>query len=676
MRDSRQPSTNAIADSASPPSQSLFSLRAPATWTRTFSAPMQMTLDGMVMILAFSLAYLLRFDFTPSLNTMRGALFQLPAVLLFQFLALNFCGGYRFIWRYISLLEIPTFLRASFYSSIPLFFMRLLLPAALSELRMPFSVIILNAGLMFAGIIGLRILRRFLYERYERRSIGPLSCPTQPPRNVLLIGAGRAGVTAAREIRSRPDMNMNLLGFLDDDRSKAGSVIQGLRVLGDTSRILDLTRKLDVKEVIITIANASHGQLRHIIDYCEKARIKMRIIPALQEILDGRLRIDSIRDVQIEDLLGRDQVFLNQDALRKFIQNQIVLITGSGGSIGSELARQVAAHKPQRLLLIERAEFALYEIDREIRRLYPDVPISPLLADIGDSARIDSILKGYRPHIVFHAAAHKHVPLMEQNAMEAVKNNIVATHQLGKAAGAAEVASFVLISSDKAVNPTSVMGATKRAAELVIQDLDQQFKTKFLAVRFGNVLGSAGSVIPLFREQIMTGGPVTVTHPDMVRYFMTIPEAVSLVLQAGAMGNGGEVFVLDMGEPVRVMDLAAEMIRLSGLTPGKDIQIAITGMRPGEKLREELQTDQERVIKTSHPKIFIGRITPATDGLVAAMIERLSGLVCEDNDASLRNFLNEILPEATLSLSKTNTLNVAPIVKSPAPRSASTVAAS
>ncbi len=650
-------SSNKATPSAKDPRPSPFSERAEngsnlsRFWSRMLSGPMQMTLDGVVMTFAFTLAYLLRFDFTPSVHYMRSALFQLPAVLLFQFLALHFCGVYRFIWRYVSLLEIPTFLRASLFSAVPLLLMRLLLPPTLAELRVPVSIIVLNAGLMFAMIIGLRVLRRFMYERGERRCVRPTSNSGQSPRNVLLIGAGRAGVAAAREIWSRPDMNMNVLGFLDDDPAKCGTVVQGLRVLGATRCIPDLTRKLGVAEVIITIANASHGQLRHIVEYSEKARVKMRIIPALQEILDGRLRIENIRDVQIEDLLGRDQVFLDDAAISNFVRDKVVLITGGGGSIGAEMARQVASRLPRRLLLVERAEFALYEIDREIRRLHPDLRVDSLLADIGDEVRVTSLFRKYRPALVYHAAAHKHVPLMECNAIEAVKNNVLATHRLGQIAAGAGVEAFVLISSDKAVNPSSVMGATKRAAELVVQDLNLKHETRFLAVRFGNVLGSAGSVIPLFREQIRDGGPVTVTHPDMVRYFMTIPEAVSLVLQAGAMGNGGEVFVLDMGEPVRVMDLAAEMIRLSGLTPGKDIQIAITGMRPGEKLREELQTDNERVIKTAHPKIFIGRITPDADGMVSEMLQRLQEIVAVEKDIELRRYLNTVLPEAHLSVS-------------------------
>ncbi len=616
--------------------------------SRMISGPMQMTLDGVVMTFAFMLAYLLRFDFAPSVHNLRSAFFQLPSVLLLQFLALHYCGVYRFIWRYISLLEIPFFLRASLFSAFPLLLMRIFLPAELAELRVPVSIIVLNAGLMFAMIIGLRVLRRFMYERGERRDVRPSPRTNQSPRNVLLIGAGRAGVTAAREIRSRPDMNMNVLGFLDDDPTKRGTVVQGIRVLGETDSIPDLTRKLGIAEVIITIANASHGQLRHIVEHCEKACVKMRIIPALQEIIDGRLRIESIRDVQIEDLLGRDQVFLDDSAIGRFVRDKVVLITGSGGSIGSEIARQVAARQPRRLLLVERAEFALYEIDREIRQLQPGLAVDSLLADVGDEARITSLFRQYRPALVFHAAAHKHVPLVECNAIEAVKNNVLATHRLGKIAGDAGVEAFVLISSDKAVNPTSVMGATKRAAELIVQDLNLKYSTRFLAVRFGNVLGSAGSVIPLFREQIRGGGPVTVTHPDMVRYFMTIPEAVSLVLQAGAMGKGGEVFVLDMGEPVRVLDLASEMIRLSGLTPGKDIQIAITGMRPGEKLYEELQTDNERVINTAHPKIFIGRIKPDSDGMVAEMLQRLTQIVEGEHEIELRRYLNSILPEARL----------------------------
>jgi FlaA1/EpsC-like NDP-sugar epimerase len=382
--------------------------------------------------------------------------------------------------------------------------------------------------------------------------------------------------------------------------------------------------------------------------------VKVRVIPDLSEILEGRVKVSRIRDLQIEDLLGREPVQLDEDETARFLSGKTVMVTGAGGSIGSELARQVARFLPAKLLLVERAEFALFDIDRELSRSWPKLPQVPLVADVCDRARMSTIFAAYNPQIVFHAAAHKHVPMMECNATEAVKNNVLGTNLLGELSGQFGVEAFVLISTDKAVRPRSVMGASKRVAELVIQDLDRRFLTRFLAVRFGNVIGSAGSVIPIFREQILNGGPVTVTHPDMTRYFMTIPEATQLVLQAGAMGTGGEIFILDMGEPVRILDLAKEAITLSGLRPFDDIEIIFTGMRPGEKLLEQLEINEEHLSKTRHPKIFIGKIAGYPDGQVRLALECLTQLASNGADAELCEFLNNFLPEANLEKCSTD----------------------
>jgi FlaA1/EpsC-like NDP-sugar epimerase len=380
----------------------------------------------------------------------------------------------------------------------------------------------------------------------------------------------------------------------------------------------------------------------------------------LYEILQGNVKVSRIRDVQIEDLLGREPVTLDQESLETFLTDRTILVTGAGGSIGSELVRQVARIRPSNLLLLERAEFALFNIEREVRSAFPNINIVPLIADITDELRMRSILSRYHPDVILHAAAHKHVPMMELNCEEAVKNNILGTRLVAELAGEFGVEAFVLISTDKAVRPTSIMGATKRIAELVVQDLETKYATRYVAVRFGNVIGSAGSVIPIFREQICSGGPVTVTHPDMVRYFMTIPEASQLVLQAGAMGKGGEIFILDMGEPVRILDLAKATIRLSGLRPFEDIDIIFTGIRPGEKLFEELQTNGEFMSKTLHPKIYIGKIAGQSGAKLDHALEQLTFVARNGWENELRRIMNDILPEATVETDSVQLLPAAP----------------
>ncbi|MGB5391002.1 MAG: nucleoside-diphosphate sugar epimerase/dehydratase, partial [Thermoanaerobaculia bacterium] len=382
---------------------------------------------------------------------------------------------------------------------------------------------------------------------------------------------------------------------------------------------------------------------------CERIPIRAQIIPGFYELLDGRVGITRFRELQIEDLLGREPVKLEEDEVQSFIRGKTVMVTGAGGSIGSEMARQVAKYGPQRLLLVERAEFVLFETDRELRAQWPEIEIEPLVADVCDASRMRRIFAASRPQVVFHAAAHKHVTLVELNVAEGIRNNVLGTWALGELAGEFGVEALVLISTDKAVRPTSVMGATKRVAELVVQELDRSHDTRYVSVRFGNVLGSTGSVIPIFRQQIVSGGPVTVTHPEMTRYFMTIAEAAQLVLQAGTMGEGGEIFVLDMGEPVRILDLAKDMITLSGLKPYEDVDIVYSGIRPGEKLFEELQTAGEDMAKTRHPKIYIGKVNAYSSDEIQAAVRRLRELVLSGADEELRSYLDRLLPEAQLA---------------------------
>ena len=602
---------------------------------------MQFLLDIGLLLGVFAFSYALRFEFRIPRVWQEKALQQAPVVVIFQVLGLAVSGVYSYIWRYVGLSELKGFARGILVAVVPVTLLRI---AQISPLDVPVSVIIIDTLLALGGVVSLRVLRRLVYERYERTAASP-----RRRKPVLLLGAGRAGVLAAREIQSRGDSELEIKGFVDDDDAKVGSVIQGFKVLGATRDLPALVRELGIDHIVITVAKATRQEMRRILDVCEQVPVKARVIPGLYDLLQGNLNVSRIRNVEIEDLLGREPVSLDMELVGRFITQRTVVVTGAGGSIGSELCRQIARLGPKRLLLVEQAEGALFDIDRELSAKNPNVDIIPVIADVTDATRIDKVFAQHRPDVVLHAAAHKHVPMMEKNPGEAVKNNVCGTRCVAEAAGRHAAKAFVLISTDKAVNPTSVMGATKRVAELVIQTLQARFQeTRFVGVRFGNVLGSAGSVIPIFREQILKGGPITVTHPDMIRYFMTIPEAAQLVVQAGAMGEGGEIFVLDMGEPVRILDLAKDMIRLSGLRPMEDIEIAFSGVRPGEKLFEELGTHDEEVSKTRHPKIFIGRIAkPDVDALEVA-VEALIAVSLVDDGVAIRSQLRALIPEALI----------------------------
>jgi FlaA1/EpsC-like NDP-sugar epimerase len=614
-------------------------------WRPLQTKPAQFALDLLVLVCVFTLTYLLRFDFKIPPSEFVNALTQLPYVVLIQFAALCLSGAYAFIWRYIGMGEIKTFLKAAAWSVLPLLILRLGLPSQFQTWRVPLSIIVMDTILAFGGVLALRVVRRGLYEQYEKRP-KTNAVANGHKKSVLLIGAGRAGMLAAKEIIAHSETDLEIKGFIDDDPNKLGLMIHGIKVVGQTRDLPMLVPKLKIDHVVITMAGIPGAYIRKIAEFCERIPVKVRIIPGLYDILRGKVEVTRIRDVQIEDLLGRMPVQLDVDDMRRFLANKIVMVTGAGGSIGSELAQQVADFGPSRLLLVERSEFALFEIERELSEGWPAVAIVPLIADVGDEGRMRAIFKKYHPQVILHAAAHKHVPIMEDNIAEAVKNNVLATHLLGVLAGEFESEAFVLISTDKAVRPTSVMGASKRLAELVVQDLDKRFLTRYVAVRFGNVIGSTGSVITVFQKQIRKGRPLTVTHPDMVRYFMTIREAAQLVLQASAMGHGGEIFILDMGEPVRILDLAKHMLNLSGLKPSVDVDIVITGIRPGEKLIEELQITEESMNKTRHPKIFIGKIAPYSEEKVQQALANLSELSQNGHERELRSYLGELLPEA------------------------------
>jgi len=610
---------------------------------------LQFALDVAVLVVAFVAAYLLRFEFAVPDREIGNAFQQLPYVVIVQFAALVLAGVYSFIWRYVGMGEIKAFLYAALWSGLVLAVLRFSLPSRYGEWKVPLSVILMGTILAFGGVLALRVLRRHFYEMSQRRERATTSSGSELVPT-LLVGAGRAGVLAAREIVGRGDMNLDVKGFVDDDVEKRGAVIHGIRVLGTTEDLPRLVKELGISQVVITIAQISRQEILRLIGLCRKIQVAVRIIPGLYEVLQGKVHVTRIRSVQIEDLLGREPVYLDEHEIGQFLAGKRVMVTGAGGSIGSELVRQIARFQPAKILLVERAEFALFEIDAELQRTRPEIEVMPLVADVCDEARMRTIFGEHAPQVVFHAAAHKHVPMMEANPGEAIKNNILATRLLGELAGEHGVEAFVMISTDKAVRPTSIMGATKRVAELAVQDLAKRYSTRYIAVRFGNVVGSAGSVVPIFREQIRRGGPVTVTHPEMRRYFMTIPEAAQLVLQAGAIGDGGEIFILDMGQPVRILDLAEEMITLTGLRPYVDMDIVFTGLRPGEKLFEELELSGEQIAKTRHPKIYIGKLNPYPTNEIEEALRVMVDLARHVDGTAVRKFLNSFLPEASLGV--------------------------
>ena len=425
--------------------------------------------------------------------------------------------------------------------------------------------------------------------------------------NTLVIGAGEAGSVIVQEIKSSKYLNRNVVGIIDDNPSKKGKYLHGIKILGNRNDIKRLAEKYDVQEIILAIPSASAKDTRDILKICNETECNLKVLPGMYQLITEEVSVSKLREVSIEDLLGRDTIDIDVESVCNHVNNQVVMITGGGGSIGSELCRQIAAHNPKLLIIFDIYENTTYDIQQELIKKYPSLKLETLIGSVRNTNRIESVIERYRPDIIYHAAAHKHVPLMEDSPNEAIKNNVFGTYKTARAADKYGVKRFVLISTDKAVNPTNIMGASKRICEMIIQTFSRYSATEYVAVRFGNVLGSNGSVIPLFKKQIAEGGPVTVTHPDIIRYFMTIPEAVSLVLEAGANAKGGEIFVLDMGEPVKIADLAKNLIRLSGYKLGEDIEIKYTGLRPGEKLYEELLTKEEGLKKTANALIFVGK---------------------------------------------------------------------
>lgn len=552
-------------------------------------------IDIILIGLAFLLAFLLRFDFRIPAEFQPHFWQGLIVVLIVMPVVFLAFGLYRNLWRYASLqdgIEITKIVTiSSVISAFVVMYVRHFTPY-------PRSIFVLDWILLISLVIASRLVWRI----YRETLILPR--PSCAPRT-LIVGAGDSGNLLLKEIRRQPNPSYNVIGFIDDDHSKYKMRLQGVPVIGAIQDLQRIIQAKHIEDVIIAIPTAAGKAIRQIVKSCEHCKIRFKILPPICEIIDGRISTSQIRDVNIEDLLGREQVMLEVAEVRRYLSGKRVLVTGAAGSIGSEICRQVAGFSPAKLILLDSAETPLYQIEKDLTQSFPDLRIIPILADIRQGTRLDFVFETFMPEVIFHAAAFKHVPMMEYNPVEAITNNIAGTRILAEKAHRFGVDNFVMISTDKAVNPTNIMGASKRTAEIFVQALAQNSHTKFTTVRFGNVLGSNGSVIPLFLEQIKNGGPVTVTHPEVVRYFMTIPEAAQLVLQAGCIGDGGDIFVLDMGEPVKILDLAEELIRLSGFAPYEEINIVFSGLRPGEKLFEELLVSGEDVRPTTHRKIKV-----------------------------------------------------------------------
>ncbi|SHF10576.1 NDP-sugar epimerase, includes UDP-GlcNAc-inverting 4,6-dehydratase FlaA1 and capsular polysaccharide biosynthesis protein EpsC [Marinitoga hydrogenitolerans DSM 16785] len=592
-------------------------------------------LDIIFVNTSYYLALSLRFDNNIPAEYIKIYTFSsiyITAIMITTFFIFHL---YKSLWRYASIDEMLSVVEANIIGTFINFLISLFFKQSL-----PKSVYLIALLISIALVGGSRFSYRAL-----RRTKQKIVKKNNLTKNVLIIGGGQAGSIVIKEILESPNLNKNIVGVIDDDDRKVGRNIHGITVLGGRDSIIKFTKEFDVDEIIIALPSAPKSEIKEIIEICKETSAKLRILPGVYELIDGKIDIQKIRDVEIEDLLGREPVKINIEEVAHYLKDQIIMITGGGGSIGSELCRQIAKYDPKKLIILDMYENNAYDIQNELKMTYGnELNLETVIANIRDKERIEEIFKKYKPNLVFHAAAYKHVPLMEAHPMEAIRTNVFGTLNLVELADKYNVKKFVLISTDKAVNPTNVMGATKRIAEKIIQSFSKISKTEFAAVRFGNVLGSNGSVIPLFKRQIANGGPITVTHPDIIRYFMTIPEAVQLVLQAGALAKGGEIFVLDMGEPVKIIDLAKDLIKLSGFEPDVDIKIEFTGLRPGEKLYEELLMEEEGLQKTANEKIFIGKPQHISNGELMEQLKKLKEILKTNNIKSLINCIKEIVP--------------------------------
>jgi len=585
---------------------------------------------------AWLVAFWLRFNLElPPADFARVAVATLPGVLAVHALAFWILGLYRGLWRYASLPDLQRILAAVAVASLAV---PALFTLAVLDTPVPRSVYLIMPVLLIGAMCGSRLLYRAWK---ERTLLGMVRHPEAKP--VLVLGAGSAAASLLRDLAN--SNQWRVVGLLDDEAGKHGSEIQGVKILDGLEQLGPVARRLGVTQAIIAMPGATHGQRKRAVELCTSAGLQVMTVPSYADLVSGKVSVSELRNVELDDLLGRDPVTLDDAGLRGLIEGRCVLVTGAGGSIGAELCRQIARYAPGQLVLFEVSEYALYTVEQEFRDRLPGVPVAAVIGDAKSAPRVREVFARFQPQVVFHAAAYKHVPLMEgENAFQAVANNVLSTVVVARAAQAAGAARFVLVSTDKAVNPTNVMGASKRLAEIACQRLQEAGGTQFVIVRFGNVLGSTGSVIPRFREQIARGGPVTVTHERVQRYFMSIPEATQLVLQAALMGRGGEIFVLDMGEPVKIVDLARQLIALSGLSVD-DIRIEFTGLRPGEKLFEELLADAEHTLPTPHPKLRVARVrAPQGEALLEEVLAWLAAPVAPGAD-SVRERLQAWVPE-------------------------------
>ncbi|MFH1605581.1 MAG: nucleoside-diphosphate sugar epimerase/dehydratase [Pseudomonadota bacterium] len=590
--------------------------------------------DVAAAVIAWYLAHWLRFNTEIPAYNVPNMVASMLWVVPLQGVAFFSFGMYRGMWRYAGVPDLKRIVLAVMSSTLVIVLVLLLSPH--QEPPVPRSVLLLDPILLILFLGGSRIAYRVWKERRFR------NLPGLPGTAVVILGAGDAAADLLKNLARAGDWRV--LGLLDDNPAKRGRQIQGVDVLGPLEELVDIAPRLGIRRAIIAMPSALHQSRRRALEICRQAGVEALTVPSYQDLVSGRVSVSQVRNIELDDLLGRDPVLLDETRLQEWIRGRSILVTGAGGSIGSELCRQIARFEPAQLVLFEHNEFALYRMEQEFARQHPQIKLACVIGDVKNAARITETLAAHRPQIVFHAAAYKHVPLMEEgNAWEAIQNNVLGTWRVAEAAISHKVEKFVLVSTDKAVNPTNVMGTSKRLAEIVCQGLQAGSATRFVIVRFGNVLGSTGSVIPKFREQIARGGPVTVTHPEITRYFMSIPEAAQLVLQAGLMGAGGEIFVLDMSEPVKIVDLARELIRLSGFGE-RDISIEFTGLRPGEKLYEELLADGERTLTTPHPKLRIASSRAAPD---SRWLEELSRWLQQSNPGAeqLRRELAERVPE-------------------------------
>ncbi len=596
-------------------------------------------ITALLVILSLVLSYALRFEFSIPFDFFSRLLTLIPAAIFIKLPIFWYFGCFRGWWRYVSMPDLIQIFKANVVGT----FLFILYSVVIYRLDgIPRSVLFLDGFFCFVLVGGVRFITRAVREKYfPAIRLGRLQSSTR----ILVYGAGHAGQMIAREVQSNRSLTSQVIGYVDDDPHKQKTTLMGIPVVGMRDDLCDLVRDRQVDQVVIAIPSATGRQVADIVSECRNAAVDFKILPGVSDLIDGRVSITQIRDVDLEDLLGRAAIHLDTDKIRNYLEGKTVFVTGAGGSIGGEICRQIMKFNPAQLILFDQSETAIFNIERELQIADSTINIQPLIGDICNHTRVRDIFDRFRPQVVFHAAAYKHVPLMEFNPSEAILNNIQGTKILADLSDVFGVKTFVMISTDKAVRPTSIMGVCKRIAEIYVQAFNQESKTHFITTRFGNVLGSNGSVIPVFREQIRNGGPVTVTHPEITRYFMTIPEAAQLVLQAGSMGGGGEIYLFDMGKPVKIVQLAEELIKLSGFRPHDDIDIVFTGLRPGEKLYEELLLDEEGVMSTHHEKICVAGASPHSFADIREKINNLLSVCRSLSAADLRALLSDVVPE-------------------------------